>query len=113
MKGQASFNFSRKWFLVYLIGLLGREILENELTRVFLKFKKILFFLLKINIFLCFGLFWCANFKNNFKKIKKIILMYFNIKNTLKNNHNHTPKHILTIASGFSESNIIIISRNC
>jgi hypothetical protein len=32
-----------------------------------------------------------------FKKLKNIILMYFRIKNTLKNNHNHTPnRHIRT-----------------
>ena len=30
--------------------------------------------------------------KNNFKKIKNIILMYFQIKYTLKNNHNYTFK---------------------
>jgi hypothetical protein len=30
--------------------------------------------------------------KNNFKKIKNIILMYFQMKNTLKNNHNYTFK---------------------
>jgi len=31
-----------------------------------------------------------------FKKIKKyIILMYFRVKNTLKNNRNHTSKHTL------------------
>jgi hypothetical protein len=32
-----------------------------------------------------------------FKKLKNIILMYFRIKNTLKNNRNHTPnRHIRT-----------------
>jgi len=29
--------------------------------------------------------------KINFKIIKSIILMHFGTKNTLKNNHNHTP----------------------
>jgi len=48
-------------------------------------FKKNQFFLLKIIFFVCFGLFWYADFKNNFLKNKKnIILIHFNIKNILK-----------------------------
>jgi hypothetical protein len=36
--------------------------------------------------------------ENDFKKIiKKIILIYFRVKNILKNNHNHTPKQTLNI----------------
>jgi len=54
-------------------------------------FRKIIFFLLKINFFIYFKLFWCSDFKNNFKKIKKIILIYFKIKNILK--INYTVKH--------------------
>jgi len=38
-------------------------------------FFKFIFFLLKINIFLYFKSFWCADFKNNFLKNKK---NYFN-----------------------------------
>ena len=32
--------------------------------------------------------------KNNFLKIKNIILIYFRVKNTLTNNRNHTLKQI-------------------
>ena len=45
-------------------------------------------FLLKIKFFIYFGSFWCADLKNNFLKIKKIILMHFDT----KSNHNHTSK---------------------
>jgi len=42
--------------------------------------------------------FWCADLKNNFfKKLKNIILMHCNTKNTLKNNRNHTLKHVLSL----------------
>jgi uncharacterized membrane protein len=52
--------------------------------------KKIIYF--KLIFFLCvFKLFWCADIKNNFFK-KYIILMYFQIKNTLKNNYYYTLK---------------------
>jgi hypothetical protein len=38
-------------------------------------------------------MFWCADFENNFLKIKKnIILMYFGKKNILKNNRNYVSK---------------------
>jgi len=40
-----------------------------------------------------FLLFWCADIKNNLKKLKIIILMYFQIKNTLKNNYYHILDH--------------------
>jgi hypothetical protein len=59
---------------------------ENTVVSTFLK---------KLIFILYFRSFWCVNLKNNFKKIKKnIILMYFNIKNILKNNRNQTSKHI-------------------
>jgi len=51
----------------------------NTIQTVFLKDSKILF-LLKFNIFLCFEFFWNTDLKNNFKKIKKIILIYFFMK---------------------------------
>ena len=39
-------------------------------------------------IYFCiFISFWCADVKNNFLKVKNIILMCFQIKNTLKNNN--------------------------
>ena len=47
---------------------------EHGVNRVYKKFK---YFLLKFNFFIRFGLFWCANLKNNFKKIKYIYI--FNI----------------------------------
>ena len=59
---------------------------------------KINIFIFLINIFLSFQIFWCANIKNIFFKIKKnIILMYFQVKNTLKRNCNHTLKHTLNL----------------
>jgi hypothetical protein len=52
-------------------------------------FEKINFFLffslLQINNFLCFQFFYTM--------ISKIILMYFQVKSTLKSNRNHTFKH--------------------
>ena len=45
-------------------------------------------FLFKIILFYVFGLFRCANIKNNFKKLKiYIILIHFQVKKTLKNNN--------------------------
>jgi hypothetical protein len=45
-----------------------------------------------------FWMFWYVNIKNNFLKNKKnIIDIYFSTKNYLKNNHNHTGKHIFNI----------------
>ena len=40
-------------------------------------------------------LFWYVNIKNNFLKLKNIILIYFYTNNTLKNNHNYTPTHAI------------------
>jgi hypothetical protein len=55
-------------------------------------FLKINIFGLKINNFLYFELFWCGDFK----KIKKnIILIYFSMKNTLKNNHTSKQASVL------------------
>jgi len=42
--------------------------------------------MLQIIIFCIFRSFWCADVKNNFFKIKNIILIYFWTKITLKNN---------------------------
>ena len=51
----------------------------------FKKFNLFLFFsLLQINFFCIFRSFLCADIKNNFKKIKKIILMHFQVKNTFE-----------------------------
>jgi len=43
---------------------------------------------------MCSESFKYADFKNNFLKIKKY---YFNTKNILKNNYNHTPKQNLNL----------------
>ena len=58
-------------------------------TRLYLYFKKYYLFLFKINFFIYLKLFSYINFKNK----KNIILIYFNIKNILKNKYNHTPEH--------------------
>jgi hypothetical protein len=58
---------------------------------VSLKFK---FFCIKWICFYVFKSFWCAHIKNNFRKIKKIILMLFEAKNTLNRHRYHNPKHI-------------------
>ena len=42
-----------------------------------LKKFKIIFFYFKLIFFNIFRLFWCVDFKKKFKKIKKIILIYF------------------------------------
>jgi len=59
------------------------------------KFKFFLFFsLLQINVFGVSDHFDALILKIIFKKIKKnIILMHFQVKNTLKSNDNHTYKH--------------------
>jgi len=51
---------------------------------------KIHFFLLKIIFFMFLDRF---DVKNNFLKIKDIILMHFQTKSTLKSNYYHTPKY--------------------
>jgi hypothetical protein len=47
----------------------------------------IYFYILKIFLYI--------NIKNNFLKIKNIILIYFQVKNTLKNNYIYAHKHTL------------------
>jgi hypothetical protein len=55
------------------------------------KIQFILFYIcFKLICFWCFRLFSYVDVKNNFKKIKNIILIYFKMKNTLKNNRNLT-----------------------
>jgi hypothetical protein len=56
-------------------------------------------------------LFLCADVKNKFKKIKNknIILMYFQEKNTLKNNIYHILRHLVKYLKRFSELFIHII----
>ena len=68
----------------------------------FWKKLKLLFFCFKLIFFLCvFGLFWCADVKNKFlKKIKKIILIHFEVKSTSKSNRYHNAKHYLNSYEG-------------
>jgi hypothetical protein len=65
----------------------------NEI--IFFKKKLNFLFLFKINIFLCFQIFLYTNIKNNFFLNKNIILIYFQAKNTLNNNHHPTLKYFL------------------
>jgi len=88
--GQFPFSFSDYANLLYLHSKWS-SVWKCGPTHVF---KKIKYFLLKIN-FLCFGSFWCTDFKNNLKNKKNIILMHFSTKITLKNNQNYTPKQII------------------
>ena len=55
--------------------------------------KNLNFFFKNLIEFVLFGSFWCADVKNNFKKMKKIIDMHFDTKSYLKNTRNHTAKH--------------------
>jgi hypothetical protein len=69
--------------------------LELRLNLLFVKIW--ILFCFKLIFFSVFGSFWCAGVKNEFKQIKKnIILMYFQGKNILKSNLYYTPKHPLT-----------------
>jgi hypothetical protein len=59
-------------------------------------------------------MFWkCIDFKNNFYKNKKnIILIYFSMKNILKSHRNHTLKYwlnCLSIVSFLDISSVIVI----
>jgi hypothetical protein len=54
-------------------------------------FHEILIFLFKINFLMFLFLFFkCDDVKNNFLKIKKIILIYIFLKNILKSKHSET-----------------------
>jgi hypothetical protein len=67
-------------------------LLRCSLSTVFLKKKLNFFYLLQINIFLVFlDYFDTLISKIILKNKKNIILIYFRVKNTLKNNHNYTP----------------------
>jgi len=61
-------------------------------SKIFFKtiecFLFLFYFILKL--FNIFRLFWFIDIKTNFLKIKNIILIYFQVKNTLKNNRYHT-----------------------
>jgi hypothetical protein len=48
-----------------------------------------MFFFASKFFFGVFNSFSCVDIKNNFLKIKNIILIYLLVNNTLKNNHNH------------------------
>jgi hypothetical protein len=68
------------------------------ILKAFLKNLNFFYFFLQINIFFSvFRLFWCVDVENNFLKIKNIILIYFRVKNTLKNNRNHTLREALNL----------------
>jgi hypothetical protein len=49
------------------------------------------------------------DFKNNFFKIKNIILMYFSTKSTLKNNCNHTTKQAVSLEKNIYKNNEIYL----
>jgi len=86
---------------------------------VFKKNNFFIFSLLQINIFLFSDHFDALILKLIFKKLKKIILMHFQIKNTLKNNHNHTFNRLLMLKPSIQLSLLInelrdkISSRYC
>jgi hypothetical protein len=68
-------------------------------------------------IFCVFLSFWCVDIKNNFFLKKNIILMHFQVKNTLKYNPYHTLKQTLkhqAVAFGILQSgssSYVIISK--
>jgi hypothetical protein len=59
-----------------------------------LEFSEILIFLKKKLFFYVFEHFKMLILKINFKKLKNIILINFQKKNTIKNNRYHYPKHL-------------------
>ena len=68
-------------------------------------FEKILIFF-KINMFLMFSYYFDIRMSKIF--FKKIILMCFEMKSTLKNNRYHTSKHPYASLLGFFSSNLIV-----
>jgi hypothetical protein len=70
------------WHLIAIIAspCSGRGLWEHLEMLANLFFKKIQFFFCKK--FIYFYMFWCADFENNFLKIKKILFWYILIKKT-------------------------------
>ena len=84
---------SRNFFLKITKYCFNRKNKQPFIFAIKKCFWRFFIFLLKLLYFYIFGLFWCADVKNNFlKKIKNIILIHFQIKNTWKNNHYHNHK---------------------
>jgi hypothetical protein len=77
---------------------------SNLLLVCFYNFEKIiekfkfLFYIFSSNYFFIFLNLWCTVIKNKFKKIKNIISIYFEIKNTLKINYKKNSYSICDLA---------------